>query len=105
MPNKGAPFLRRSALLTRLEELELINWIENNHVISEHGGYRPQELPFGVFSGCRQLGARVESMANRLASTRGGAGFSSAIVPGAERREQPRAFARNRGLKCTAEAT
>lgn len=85
VPYKTATFLCRSALLTRLEELSMINWIENNHVISEQGGYWPRALPFGVFAGCLRLDATVESIADRFASLRGGAGFETSRFSGASK--------------------
>ena len=61
----------RSVMLTRLEELDLIRWIERNHVVGPVPERARAEAPYGLFVNARRFADAVEPIVNLIASSRG----------------------------------
>ena len=70
-PVARQPFEARSTILTRLEELELVRWIEHNHIIGPRPARPSGEVPVGMFVNVRRFAEAVEPITNLLASVRG----------------------------------
>lgn len=87
----------RGTHLTRLEELDLVRWIEHNHLIGALAR-APMQASFGYFVNARRFSEAVEPIANLIASSRGPLNYRcEAILRGRSRR---RAAARSiRGQK------
>lgn len=79
-PLSGAQFECRTTRLTRLEELELIRWIEDNHSIAPQANLRPRRLPFAIFMSARTFPDAIEPIAAMLSSIRGRLRYERTMV-------------------------
>ena len=70
----------RSTQLSRLEELELLRWIENNHAIGPDDTFRASGVPLAEFGHARRLADAVEPIANMIASGRGPLTFKRTLT-------------------------
>ncbi len=70
----------RSALLTRLEELELLRWLEDGHAIAPNERHRPATLPLAIFTNTRRLGETIEPAIRVFASVRGPLVFTRTLL-------------------------
>jgi hypothetical protein len=71
-----------NAALTRLEELELIRWVEQTHSISRRRTYRPSAMPYAVFTGSRAIHRMIVMVAAMLSAPRGGLVFETTRMLG-----------------------
>lgn len=79
-PIAGRIFEVRSTSLTRLEELELVRWIEHNHVIGRTPVRVRGQRSVGLFLNALRFAEAVEPIANRVASVRGPLRFHRALL-------------------------
>ena len=90
----------RSTKLSRLEELELLRWIENNHAIGPDETFRASSVPLAEFGHARRMGDAVEPIANMIASGRGPLSFNRTLT----RRGRPAQQQRHRLRAALAQA-
>ena len=80
----------RSTKLSRLEELELLEWTEQNHIIAPEFGYHPSQIPLGAFLNTRSMHEDFERTLRAKTARRGPLRYARASLVRGRTKRAPR---------------